>query len=143
MFLSGKPFCRMLHMSGDLIDLEAVLKKPKEVGATRVVRTKTRLSMCAGHRRSGAFALQRSCQADRRQPRSDGEAPPPPQAAAFRLLQFSHVSMSGFNTMNRVLKLYKFAYGEPRNFNSQRCQSASSMQTKAAFPVTPTRFQGW
>jgi hypothetical protein len=24
---------------------------------------------------------------------------------------FSHVAMSGYNTMNRVLKLYKFAYG--------------------------------
>lgn len=24
---------------------------------------------------------------------------------------FSHVAMSGLNTMNRVLKLYKFAYG--------------------------------
>jgi hypothetical protein len=26
-------------------------------------------------------------------------------------LLFSHVSMSGYNTMNRLLKLYKFAYG--------------------------------
>lgn len=26
----------------------------------------------------------------------------------------SHVAMSGFNTMNRVVKLYKFAYGRQK-----------------------------
>jgi hypothetical protein len=27
-------------------------------------------------------------------------------------LLYSHVSMSGYNTMNRVVKFYKFAYGK-------------------------------
>lgn len=33
-------------------------------------------------------------------------------------LLMSHVSMSGYNTMNRLLKLYKFAYSKYKCFNN-------------------------
>lgn len=35
-------------------------------------------------------------------------------AAGNKDLFFSHVAMSGYNTMNRVLKLYKFAYNRDK-----------------------------
>ncbi|KAI6188670.1 putative phospholipase B-like 2 [Aphelenchoides besseyi] len=71
----------MLQLSGDLIDLEKVLKKPAELDDD------PEPSKCSGFLKI-----------------TEGNQD----------LILSHVSMSGYNTMNRVAKLYKFAYDKRR-----------------------------